>query len=235
MKVIDYKKTQISFDESYHVYKNNPVYNKRFKKVMSFHPPGVAAAWDEDWAYHINIAGEPIYPNRFIKTFGYYQDLASVITADGWCHIDLKGNIIYNQRYDWTGNFQENRCVVKENNKYFHIDIFGTKSYEKEYAYTGDYKYGIAVAYKKPNSATHIDLEGNEIHGKEFHELGIFHKGFAVAKDENGYFHIDKEGCPLYDLRFCWCEPFYNEKAFVRGKDGKLGVISEDGNFQEII
>jgi len=234
MGIIEYKNTTISFDDTHHLSDGIPIYKKKFNRVMSFHPPGIAAVLDDNTAYHIDIHGEPIYSKRFIKTFGYYQGLAAVIGAEGWYHINLKGNALYTNRYDWVGNFQENRCSVKEDGNYFHIDNKGSRVSTHTYRYTGDFKYGIAVAYKTSKLATHIDLDGNEIHGKMFEELGIFHKGFACAKDSEGYFHIKKDGKPLYPQRYLWCEPFYNEKAFARSKDNILGIISENGVFQSL-
>ena len=232
MANLDLSKISISFDETYHIHNGSPLYNKKFKRVMSFHPPGVAAVYDINEAYHIDIGGNPIYSTRFIKTFGYYKNIAAVCANEGWFHINLQGQPIYPSRYDWVGNFQEKRCVVRKNKCYSHIDISGALVYPQKYLYTGDYKYGIAVAYLTNKMATHIDLDGKEIHGKYFSELGIFHKGFAWAKDSEGYFHIKKDGTPLYDDRYQWCEPFYNEKAFARSKDGRLGLISETGEFE---
>ncbi|MFX1298626.1 MAG: hypothetical protein ACFFD2_27675, partial [Promethearchaeota archaeon] len=131
----------ISFDESYHVYKENPLYKNRFTSVMSFHPPGVAAVQDGNIAYHINLKGEPIYERKFLKTFGYYLDIAAVQDNSGWYHIDLSGSPIYNERYDWVGNFQEDRCTVRENSGDFcHVKKDGRFAYEEKYRYAGDYK-----------------------------------------------------------------------------------------------
>ena len=231
----DLSKTSLSFDETHHLQNGVPLYNKTFNRVMSFHPPGVAAVRDNSGAYHIDFHGNPIYIERYSKSFGYYQGLAAVSNKDGWFHINLLGKALCPSRYDWVGNFQENRCPVKKDGYYFHINNAGYRVYSHNYRYTGDFKYGIAVVYKLNKLATHIDLDGEEIHGREFLELGIFHKGFAWARDSEGYFHIKKDGSPLYSSRFKWCEPFYNEKAFARSEDDKLGLISENGKFEPLL
>jgi len=232
-KLIDIKKITISFDETYHLYNNQPLYNRKFKKVMSFHAPGIAAVEDDEGAYHINILGKPIYFHKFIKTFGFYDGVATVADGTGYFHIDIKGNPIYTNRFKWAGNFQEGRCVVlDENGSYFHIKIDGTAAYKEKYRYAGDYKYGIAVVYTEDGFAKHINKNGNDIHEKKQIELGVFHKGFAIARDERGYFHINKKGMPLYSQRYEWVEPFYNEFALVRKYDGYLCIINESG--QEI-
>ena len=77
-------KINISMDETHHLYEGNPLYDKKFKLVMSFHPPGVAAVMDELDSYHIDFNGEPIYRKRFLKTFGYYKNRAAVMDDSGW-------------------------------------------------------------------------------------------------------------------------------------------------------
>ncbi|TXT58947.1 MAG: hypothetical protein BAJALOKI2v1_280038 [Promethearchaeota archaeon] len=197
---------------------------------MSFHNPGVAAVKDEDGAYHINFKGKNIYDKKFYRAFGYYEGIAAVQDDSGWYHIDLNARSLYNSRFDWVGNFQENRCSVRDyNGKYFHIKVNGQPAYDNLFNYVGDFKYGIAVVYEKSGLAKHIDKNGNEINLKKFEELGIFHKGYAIAKDEKGYFHIDKSGEPLYIERYKWVEPFYNEQAFCCKKNGEKVIIDEKG------
>ncbi len=229
MNEINLSDISLSFDETYHVYNGLPLYAKRFKKVMSFHPPGIAAVEDDEGAYHINLSGEPIYSQRYLRTYGFYEGIATVVDNKGYFHIDVNGKSIHNYRFAWAGNFQEGRCVVRNfEGQYFHIRRDGTPAYSETYRYVGDFKYGIAVAYTN-EYAIHIDKNGKKIHNKKFEELGVFHKGFAIAKDENGYFHVDKNGRMLYTERFAWVENFYNDFAFAKTKSGKLVIINTDG------
>lgn len=221
----------ISFDETYHVHKEKPLYKRRFTSVMGFHPPGVAAVQDGNTGYHINLMGEPIYEEKFLKTFGYYLGVAAVKDNSGWYHINLSGSPVYNERYDWVGNFQEERCTIRDKNgDYCHIKKDGSFIYEEKYRYAGDYKYGIAVVYGNDGYAKHIDREGNLIHNKLYEELGVFHKGFAIAKDEDGYFHINKNGEAIYEQRYKWVEPFYNGFSLVSKLYGQKMIIDEQGN-----
>lgn len=227
---IKLKDISLSTNETYHIYDNKPLYNKKFDLVMSFHSPGVAAVKSEDGAFHINLQGKPVYKKRFIKTFGYYGNTAGVKDESGWYHIDLNGNSIYNERYDWVGNFQEGLCPVRDNlGNYNHIEKDGTQAYNEKYSYAGDFKYGIAVVYRDDGLAIHIDRNGNPIHEKKYEELGVFHKGFAVAKDYRGAFHIDKMGNPLYKERYSWVEPFYNNFSFACKHNGEKVVIDQEG------
>ena len=51
---LDLNEISLAWDETHHLYKEKPLYKKRFNLVMSFHPPGVAAVEDASGAYHIN-------------------------------------------------------------------------------------------------------------------------------------------------------------------------------------
>ncbi len=227
---IDMNKIELSFDETHHTYNGKPLYNRKFRKVMNFHPPGIAAVEDETGAYHIDLNGNPIYPQKYLKTYGFYEGIATVVDKKGYFHINLKGEPVHNNRFDWAGNFQEGRCVVRNfDGSYYHIKRDGTPAYKARYKYVGDFKYGIAVVYNDDGLATHIDKYGNLIHGRYFLELGVYHKGYAVAKDHSGYFHIDKKGKQLYSERFAWIENFYNDCAFAKLFDGRLAIIDTKG------
>ena len=229
-------KINISMDETHHLYEGNPLYEKKFKLVMSFHSPGVAAVMDELDSYHIDLKGEPMYRKRFLKTFGYYENRAAVMDDSGWYHINLEGESLYEGRYKWVGNFQEERCVVRDKEgNFFHINTNGKSAYDEQYNYVGDFKYGIAVVYDNDGQAKHIEKDGNEIHNKKFKELGVFHKGFAIAKDDYGAFHIDKVGEPLYNQRYNWVEPFYNGFAFVCDFFDQKLIINEDGKIIQTV
>ena len=218
----------ISFDETYHIQNGKPLYDSRYKKVMSFHD-GIAPVEQNKEAFFINTKNEKLFNRTFEKAYGFYERLAAVKDKDGWFHINMNGEDVYNKRYSWVGNFNENRCVVKDfQNNYFHIDSKGKRVYSQNYKYTGDFKYGIAVVISDDGKSTHIDIDGNLLHGKYFDELNIFHKGYAVAKDKNGYFHINKKGQELYALRYKKLEDFYNGQALATTFENNKIIISED-------
>jgi hypothetical protein len=117
----------------------------------------------------------------------------------------------------------------QHNNHYFHIDLNGNRIYEQNYVYAGDYKDGIACVKSQDGFYRHIDNKGNFINDKSFLDLGVFHKNFATARDEKGWFHIDKSGNELYKNRYSLIEPFYN--GYAVATDFKLNkvVINERG------
>ncbi|MHA1793076.1 MAG: WG repeat-containing protein, partial [Promethearchaeota archaeon] len=234
---VDYKMVKISLDETHHVLHGKPIYQKRFKKVMSFHPPGVAAVLDTDGrAYHINVSGEPFHDRKFSQAFGYYDDIAAVQDESGWYHVDLQGNPIYDSRFTWVGNFQDGFCPVRdEDGYYFHVNKIGHPAYHQKYLYAGDFRYGIASVMDIDGRFIHVNEKGERIHESKFDFLGVYHKGYALAKEREGFLHVDKAGNPIYRQHFEYLEPFYNGRALARTLDGRWIIINEDGNEIHVI
>lgn len=230
MSHVAWQDIKISPCGKFHTLNNSPIYLFLFNQVMKYHSPGLAAVEDKSGSYHIDINGAPKYNKRFIETYGFYDDLAAVKDKTGWFHIHPDGTECYPSRYLWCGNFQEDLCVVKDKkNQYFHIDHNGEKTYENGYSYTGDFKDGAAVICNKDGLHTHIDYQGQLLHGNWFLGLDIFHKGQARAKDNRGWYHIDKSGQPLYLQRYAQVEPFYNGVAHAETFSGELLIINTQG------
>ena len=204
---------------------------KIYKNRLKFHPPGLAPVEDETGWYHIDIQENPIYPQRYKRAFGYYDNLAAVTDFAGNCfHIDTSGNRIYSENYAFCGNFQEEKCVVRDkSNLYFHIDRTGNRLYSENYRYVGDFKDGFACVMLQNGLYKHIDALGKFINDKSFLDLGVYHKGFATAKDEKGWFHIDINGNALYIERYLIIEPFYNGFALVTDFNSNKLIINEKG------
>jgi hypothetical protein len=57
----------------------------------------------------------------------------------------------------------------------------------------------------------------------------VFHKSFATARDEQGWYHIDKTGKEIYQSRFRSVEPFYNGLALVKLLNGCEATIDVSG------
>ena len=228
---MNWQDIQVSADNTHFIYETKQVFDKQFIEVLKFHSPGIAPVKDNSGSYHIDTIGKPIYSDRYERTFGYYCNRAAVLIQDNWFHIDDQGSRVYEQVYNWVGNYQENLCTVRsKNGTYFHIDLNGNRTYDEPYRYAGDYKDGYACV-KLPNGLyCHIDILGKTLYNKVFNDIGVFHKNFATAKDESGWFHIDKKGTELYSQRYLEIEPFYNGCALVTLFDNKKLIIDERGN-----
>lgn len=227
---LPWQRLETSPDQTHHTFDQKPAYPARFLSVLKFHAPGLAPAKDRSGAFHINTQGEPAYLPRFLKTFGFYEELAAVESSTGWLHIFPDGSECYQNRFAWCGNFQQAHCPVKSFDKtFFHINRKGEKSYAETYPYVGDFKDGFAVVQNGEGLHSHIDFAGRFLHGKWFIDLDVYHKGFARAKDHQGWFHIDRQGRAIYPQRYKNIEPFYNGVARVETPLGALHLITEEG------
>lgn len=226
-----WKQPAVSECGTYHAIGGVPCYEKRFHVVLKFHEPGYAPVQDNTGSYHIDTTGTPLYAQRFLKTFGFYEGYAAVQSGAGGFHIMPNGDPAYKDRYAWCGNFQEGLCPVRnQDGEYFHIDGHGKRLYDQTYQYVGDFKDGVAVVCRDDGKSSHIDPCGRLIHAEWYVQLDVFHKGFARAKDDRGWFHIRKNGIEAYPKRFISIEPFYNGQAHAEDFGGNLVVINEEGD-----
>lgn len=200
--------------------------------MQSFRAPGLAPVADDTGAYHIDAQGRAAYTERHLETWGFYESLAAVRDAGDWMHIRPDGQPAYRDRYAWCGNFQQGRCTVRDvDGKYFHIDAAGQRASPLRHLYAGDYREGAAVVrYASDGLCGHIDLLGDPIHNGRFLDLDVFHKGYARARDERGWFHVDRSGREAYGARFAAVEPFYNGQALCESLADERVVVGVTGN-----
>ena len=230
MNCENWQEFTIAPDGTYHLYQGKPAYSQRFISVLKFHPPGLAPVKDCTGAYHIQPNGSAAYPQRYQRTFGFYEGKASVRSEVGWFHIGISGDRQYDRTFAWCGNFQEQRCMVRDfKGEHFHIKHDGTAAYSQRYAYVGDFRDGFAVVQGQNGLHTHINSNGKLAHDRWFLDLDVFHKGYARSRDDRGWFHINLQGIAAYDRRFAAVEPFYNGQSRVEDFDGSLWLIDETG------
>lgn len=230
MSEADWRQTKIAPEGTHHLLRGRPLYHRRFDEVLKYHSPGLAPVLDESGAYHIDVEGEPAYRQRYLRTFGFYDQRAAVKSADGWFHIRPDGTPLYDRMFRWVGNFQYGRCPVRlHSGLYGHVGPDGQPLYRETYRYAGDFRNGVAVVQNNEGMHTHIDEEGAPLHDRWFDDLDVFHKGFARARDRRGWHHVDRSGNAIYDRRFSEVEPFYNGQARAKRFDGGLEVIDESG------
>ena len=87
----------------------------------------------------------------------------------------------------------------------------------------------------KDGKFKHINSVGENLNEKTFNDLGVFHKSFATAKDEKGWFHINKLGEQQYEERYLLVEPFYNGVAIIETELKEKGLINEIGNLNQLL
>jgi len=230
-----WQQARVAVDGTHHVIGAAPIYARRFRTVLSFHPPGLAAVFDNDGAFHIDMTGAPVYAGKFDEVAGFYEGLAAVRTGETWQHILPDGSAAYERGNLWCGNFQSGRAVVRSAEGYFHILPNGEPLYSEPHRYVGDYRDRRAVARMQDGLCAHIDEDGKMAHGSRFLDLDVYHKGYARARDSRGWLHIDVAGEPVYDCRFAMVEPFYNGIALVHTLSGDICRITPDGKIVETI
>jgi len=191
---------------------------------------------DATGAYHIDLEGIQAYPQRYLRTFGFYCGHAAVASSEGWYHVDARGERSYLDTWDWCGNFQQDRCPVRDKHgEYHHIKPNGLVLEGGPHAYAGDFRERAAVVRGLDGLCRHVDLEGKLLNQRSFFDLDNFHKGFARARDHRGWFFINRDGEELLDnARFAEIEPFYNGQALVRMHSGERAVLSEEGTIMAI-
>jgi hypothetical protein len=233
---MSWSRTSVAKDGTHHLLEEVPLYEPRFEEVLKFHAPGLAPVRIGNSAWHIQLDGSPAYPQRYRRTFGFYQERASFQDEEGWGHILPCGRELYTTRFAWCGNFQEGLCPVRSGDgSYFHLTLEGKPAYTTRWRYAGDFRDGVGVIQASDGRSTHIDATGRILHGNWFLDLDVFHKGYARAKDEEGWTHVDQQGRQLYSRRFASVEPFYNGQARVEQVDGSLAVIDEGGETVAIL
>jgi hypothetical protein len=80
-----------------------PLYSSRFTWCLPFHAPGLAPVGDSSGAYHIRSDGSALYPQRYTRTFGFYETRSSVMDGERWFHLDESGGAAYSSFWNWTG------------------------------------------------------------------------------------------------------------------------------------
>jgi hypothetical protein len=227
---IDWQETTLAAAGTHHLHQGLPFYEPRFLEVLSFHAPGIAAVRDSSGAFHVGLDGAPLYPQRYQRTFGFYEGRATVMASDGAHPIGGSGGAVSAERFAWCGNFQAGRCTVRGfDGRYFHLTRAGVAAYPDRWRYAGDFRESAAVVQADSGLHHHIDPDGKPRGAGEYLDLDVFHKGFARARDSDGWFHLRSDGAPAYRRRFSAIEPFYNGQARCESHDGALVVIDEEG------
>lgn len=128
----------VSSDKTHHVFDGMPIYNKRFKSVREYKFPGIAAVKDDSGAYHIDLFGNPLYPQRYEYAGDFICETAAVKDFSGrYYYIHTDGKQVGFDKYLWASDFnEEDGTAVIYHEKFGAAHI--TNSCELLY---GDYYY----------------------------------------------------------------------------------------------
>jgi hypothetical protein len=192
---MNWQQITISPDNTHFLYEGKPIFDKHFIEVLKFHALGLAPVKDETGAYHIGSNGNPLYSERYTRTFGYYCNRAAVISGKNWFHINEKGERIYSKNYLYAGDFKDGIAGVKLQNEVFkHIDKSVKFINNKEFLDLGVFHKNYATA-KDKDGWFHIDKVGNAIYLERYLTIEPFYNGFAlVAQFDNNKVIINEHG-----------------------------------------
>ena len=186
----DWKGSRPAPEGTHHVKADgSALYHARFHEVLKFHAPGRAPVQELSGGYHITPDGQPAYRERYLRTFGFYEERAAV-HSPGRLVSYSPGRAVACTRSATPGAATSRGAAARcgsPDGRYFHLTAQGTPAYTERYRYAGDYRDGIAVVQREDGKHTHIDCSGSLVHGRWFLDLDVFHKNHARACDTQGW------------------------------------------------
>jgi len=78
--------------------------------------------------------------------------------------------------------------------------------------------------------AWHIKLDGTDAYQERFRRTFGFYEGLAAVVSDDGWYHINPEGIPLYAERYAWCGNFQNGLCTVRTYEDRHFHLRTDGS-----
>jgi hypothetical protein len=106
--------------------------------------------------------------------------------------------------YEFIPNFDEyGFAYACKDGKEFKIGKDGLKALPQYESFSYFDEFGFAVAYRQNKKQIFINKNGDQIFPEEFDHARNFTKGGIALVQQNGkYFHIKKDGTPLYSGRY---------------------------------
>lgn len=77
------------------------------------------------------------------------------------------------------------------------------------------------AAVKKDNRALFINVRGERVFEREFTEAYGFYEGIATVADDDGFFHIDKNGTAIHANRYFWSGNYQEDFCAVQSTSTK--------------
>jgi hypothetical protein len=154
-------------------------------------------------------------------------------------YLNEKGIMVIDYQFAEAQSFSEGMAKIRmiKGRKWSFINKKGAVLIKSRFQTVSDFGEGIALA----DGGILIDKKGTKIGAlmsKKIQPLGKFSDGLLAVKNlEEGYYHVDKTGNPLYTVRYDSITNFQNGIAFVKSgevwqlkrghKDGITGEKNE--------
>ena len=155
----------------------------------------------------------------------------------GYVKVD-HGTVIIAPTYDYAGRFSDGRAVVGRNGVYGFIDLDGNEIVEIQFGSLAAYSEGLARA-KVGKYSGYINFDGQLTIPARFGYCGSFAQGVANVSDRTAeelliglrsqsqisdHYFINKDGLDAGFGRYLACQSFVGGVAWVRDKEGWMGI-----------
>ncbi|WP_405279234.1 methyltransferase [Cobetia sp. Ld8] len=195
-----------------------PIYTQRFKRCFGFYH-GLSAVIDEDGWYHIDQAGNALYPERYGFAGNYQENAVVVMNADGqYFHLNAYGAPLYNNRWQYCGDFRDGIAVVQAmNGLSTHIRYDSTLLHQQWFLDLDVFHKRYARA-KTSRGWCHIDKYGVPIYSQRYLSVEPFYNGFSRCETNDGaLLVIDERGYTVRLLRSQTTDKFVELSADMVG------------------
>lgn len=191
--------------------KGRAVYEKRFKKTFGFYCSCAAVESVEGWG-HINLKGQPLYPEKYAWCGNFQENICVVRDKEGnYFHIDFYGKRLYSENYFYAGDFKDGIAVVcNGDGKSSHINSQGQLIHNKWYERLDIFHKGFARA-KDDRGWFHITKDGIPAYDYRYAEVEPFYNGQGYAQTHKGDLVVLDEGGEIIHEVFCAHKNFVGE------------------------
>ncbi len=199
------------------------------RSLPYFSENGLAAKQENGKYGYINTADEWVIKPEYDHADSFQPNgLAIIKDGSYYSVINEEGNIITTNSYDHIDKYSNGVAVVISDKTYGLIDekgeeIVGTKYSKIELVSSGFAKVKLEEKYG------YITLSGKEYIKCDYEKIGhVGSNGYVAAYDGSKWGYLDKKGKWAIEPIYQSAEEFIDGYALV--KDGKYGLIDEEGN-----
>jgi|APSaa5957512622_1039677.scaffolds.fasta_scaffold28305_2 shikimate kinase len=119
---------------------------------------------DKDGNYfHIDLAGAPIYNEKYLYVGDYREGFSVVKTQLGCTHIDAKGRLLHGEFYRDLGVYHKGFATARDNFGWLHIDKKGRSLYTQHYKLVEPFYNGLAYCEQLDGKKVRINPMGDSV------------------------------------------------------------------------
>lgn len=204
---------------------------------------------NETWGI-IDEYGDFVVQPRFDYVGEFHGGLADFRSdwhSGKWGFIDKTGTKVIEPIYDQVGEFSEGLAWAEVDGKIGYIDQEGNWVIEPKFERSSSFfpepfSEGLAIM-QQDGKYGYINKTGEWVVKPKFLSGGSFHNGLAPVKIDTSfliwhsseYRYINQNGEYAFEEKFKYAYPFHDGAAAVENKDGQIGTIDTEGNWNGMI